>query len=77
MTDINTVKLGDLLIDENLFTQLSGLTDHILSWPSENENEGGAGLSGDLIWYLLCRLTFEKRKTNEGHSDWALTMKSS
>jgi hypothetical protein len=42
MTDIKTVKLGDLLIDEHPFTKLYGLTDRVLSWPSEKENEGSA-----------------------------------
>jgi hypothetical protein len=61
--------------DEHLFDDT--LTDHILSWPSENENEGGAELSGDLIWYLLRHLTFEKCKTAEGHSGWVITIKGS
>ena len=77
MTDIKTVKLGDLLIDEHLFTKLYGLTDRVLSWPSEKENEGSAELSGDLIWYLFCNLTFEKCKTAEGHSGWVITIKGS
>ena len=77
MTDINTVKLGDLLIDENLFTQLSGLTDHILSWPSEKKNEGSTELVGDLIWFLIRRLKLEKSATPEGHSGWVLTIDGS
>jgi hypothetical protein len=74
MTDIKTIKLGDFLIDENLFTKFCGLTDAVMSWPSAKENEGGVKYSGDLIWYLFRNLTFEKCKTAEGHSGWVITI---
>ena len=77
MTDIKTIKLGDLLIDENMFTKLYGLTDAVMSWPSEKENEGSIELVGDLIWFLIRRLKLEKSATPEGHSGWVLTIEGS
>lgn len=74
MTDIKTIRLGDIFIDENLFTKFCGLTDAVMSWPSEKENEGGVDYSGDLIWYLFRTLRFEKCKTAEGHNGWVITI---
>ena len=77
MTDIKTIKLGDLLIDENLFKKFYGLTDAVMSWPSEKKNEGSIELFGDMIWYLLRNVKFEKVTMPEGHSGWVLTIDGS
>ena len=74
MADIKTIKLGDILIDEDLFTKLLGLTDYVMSWPSVKKHDGGTDLTGDLIWFLIRPLKLEKNTTPEGHSGWVLTI---
>ena len=74
MTEIKTVRLGDILIDENLFTVCCGLTTAVMNWPSTKKNERSIDLIGDLLWFLIRRLKFEKNTTPEGHSSWVLTI---
>ena len=72
-----TIKLGDLLIDENMFTKLYGLTDAVMSWPSEKENEGSIELVGDHDLVHYPKREIEKVTMPEGHSGWVLTIDGS
>lgn len=78
MTEINSVRIGDILIDERVFTEFSNLQDYIWSCPSildRDDMDGYAEVSGHLIWYLFGRLTFQKYETAGGSNAWVLTMK--
>ena len=80
MTGINSVRIGDILIDERVFTELSNFQAYIYSCPSileDDDNEGYAELSGHLIWQLFGRLTLIKRETAEGGNAWVLTLDGS